>query len=222
MVPGSSEFSAEQSYLQPPEDNTDLIHIVRGVIEAESGAIGYYNADHRVLRGPRSGHRGHGDHHPRATRRVTGGCSRASCGSSRRTSARASLSCDERPPDQARDVHLRHADALGDLGLGQVVLEAQLEDHLLALGQLAERRADGVPELHQLVAVVLGADACRPRCARRPRRGPSARRAGWASTRSRGPSPRAPRSRRQLGGVGHVARRRAPGRAWCRACRWSW
>jgi bacterioferritin len=43
VVPGSSEFSAEQSYLQPPSDNTDLIHIVRGVIEAESGAIDYYN-----------------------------------------------------------------------------------------------------------------------------------------------------------------------------------
>jgi bacterioferritin len=43
VVPGSSEFSAEQSYLQPPEDQTDLIHIVRGVIEAESGAIEYYN-----------------------------------------------------------------------------------------------------------------------------------------------------------------------------------
>ena len=43
-VPGSSEFNAEQSYLQPPEDNTDLIHIVRGVIEAETGAIEHYNA----------------------------------------------------------------------------------------------------------------------------------------------------------------------------------
>ncbi len=43
VVPGSEEFSAEQSYLQPPEDQTDLIHIVRGVIEAESGAIEFYN-----------------------------------------------------------------------------------------------------------------------------------------------------------------------------------
>ena len=43
VVPGSTDFSAEQSYLQPPTDNTDLIHIVRGVIEAESGAIEYYN-----------------------------------------------------------------------------------------------------------------------------------------------------------------------------------
>ena len=40
---GLLEFSAEQSYLQPPEDHTDLIHIVRGVIQAESGAIEYYN-----------------------------------------------------------------------------------------------------------------------------------------------------------------------------------
>jgi bacterioferritin len=43
VVPGSEEFSAEQGYLQPPEDQTDLIHIVRGVIEAESGAIEFYN-----------------------------------------------------------------------------------------------------------------------------------------------------------------------------------
>ena len=42
-VPGSAEFSSEQSFLQPPEDQTDLIHIVRGVIEAESGAIDFYN-----------------------------------------------------------------------------------------------------------------------------------------------------------------------------------
>jgi bacterioferritin len=43
VVPGSMEFSAEQSYLQPPEHQTDLIHVVRGVIEAESGAIDFYN-----------------------------------------------------------------------------------------------------------------------------------------------------------------------------------
>jgi bacterioferritin len=36
-------FSAEQSYLQPPGDQIDLIHVVRGVIEAEKGAIEYYN-----------------------------------------------------------------------------------------------------------------------------------------------------------------------------------
>ncbi|HME03929.1 MAG TPA: ferritin-like domain-containing protein [Solirubrobacteraceae bacterium] len=43
VVPGSMGFSAEQGYLQPPEHQTDVVHIVKGVIEAESGAIDYYN-----------------------------------------------------------------------------------------------------------------------------------------------------------------------------------
>jgi bacterioferritin len=43
VVPGSMDFKAEQSYLQPPESQTDLVHVVRGVIEAESGAIEHYN-----------------------------------------------------------------------------------------------------------------------------------------------------------------------------------
>ncbi len=42
VVPGSEEFSAEQSFLQPPEQQTDVVHIVRGVIEAETGAIEHY------------------------------------------------------------------------------------------------------------------------------------------------------------------------------------
>jgi bacterioferritin len=42
VVPGSMEFTPEQSYLQPPEHQTDVIGIVRGVIEAESGAIEHY------------------------------------------------------------------------------------------------------------------------------------------------------------------------------------
>jgi bacterioferritin len=42
VVPGSAEFSAEQSYLQPPEQQTDVVHVVRGVIEAETGAIEHY------------------------------------------------------------------------------------------------------------------------------------------------------------------------------------
>ena len=41
-VPGSMAFEAEQSYLQPPDDPTDIESIVRGVIEAESGAIEHY------------------------------------------------------------------------------------------------------------------------------------------------------------------------------------
>jgi bacterioferritin len=43
VVPGSLEFTAEQSYLQPPEQQTDITHVVRGVIEAETGAIEHYN-----------------------------------------------------------------------------------------------------------------------------------------------------------------------------------
>jgi bacterioferritin len=43
VVPGSLDFEAEQSYLQPPEQQTDIVHIIRGVIEAETGAIEHYN-----------------------------------------------------------------------------------------------------------------------------------------------------------------------------------
>jgi bacterioferritin len=42
VVPGSLEFSAEQTYLQPPEEQTDIVHVIRGVIEAETGAIEHY------------------------------------------------------------------------------------------------------------------------------------------------------------------------------------
>ena len=43
VVPGSLEFAAEQSYLQPPEHQTDIVHVIKGVIEAETGAIEHYN-----------------------------------------------------------------------------------------------------------------------------------------------------------------------------------
>jgi bacterioferritin len=43
VVPGSQAFEAEQSYLQPPEHQTDVVHVIRGVIEAEDGAIDFYN-----------------------------------------------------------------------------------------------------------------------------------------------------------------------------------
>jgi bacterioferritin len=42
VVPGSEDFTPEQSFLQPPDEQTDVIHVIRGVIEAESGAIEYY------------------------------------------------------------------------------------------------------------------------------------------------------------------------------------
>jgi bacterioferritin len=43
VVPGSLDFSAEQSYLQPPSEQTDIVHVIKGVIEAETGAIDHYN-----------------------------------------------------------------------------------------------------------------------------------------------------------------------------------
>ena len=42
-VPGSMQFKPEQTYLQPPEKTTDIVHVIRGVIEAETGAIEHYN-----------------------------------------------------------------------------------------------------------------------------------------------------------------------------------
>ena len=44
VVPGSMDFAAEQTYLQPPDHQTDIVHVIKGVIEAESGAIEHYNA----------------------------------------------------------------------------------------------------------------------------------------------------------------------------------
>jgi bacterioferritin len=43
VVPGSLDFTAEQSFLQPPDTQTDLVHVIKGVIEAETGAIEHYN-----------------------------------------------------------------------------------------------------------------------------------------------------------------------------------
>jgi bacterioferritin len=42
VVPGSEDFSAEQDFLQPPDEQTDIVHVIRGVIEAETGAIEHY------------------------------------------------------------------------------------------------------------------------------------------------------------------------------------
>jgi bacterioferritin len=42
VVPGSGGFKAEQDFLQPPEHQTDIVHVIRGVIKAETGAIEHY------------------------------------------------------------------------------------------------------------------------------------------------------------------------------------
>ena len=43
VVPGSEGFRPEQPYLQPPAEQTDIVHVIKGVIEAERGAITFYN-----------------------------------------------------------------------------------------------------------------------------------------------------------------------------------
>lgn len=43
FVPGSLDFNAEQKYLQPSNDTTDVASVIEGVIEAEKGAIAQYN-----------------------------------------------------------------------------------------------------------------------------------------------------------------------------------
>ena len=43
VVPGSLDFKAEQRYLQPPDHQTDVVHVIKGVIQAETGAIEHYN-----------------------------------------------------------------------------------------------------------------------------------------------------------------------------------
>jgi len=42
VVPGSEAFTAEQSFLQPPDEQVDVVHVIRGVIAAETGAIEHY------------------------------------------------------------------------------------------------------------------------------------------------------------------------------------
>lgn len=42
VVPGSFAFKASQKSLQPPADSTDVAAVIKGVIEAEEGAISQY------------------------------------------------------------------------------------------------------------------------------------------------------------------------------------
>lgn len=41
-VPGSMEFKPVQKSLQPPKDSTDVVAVIKGVIDAEFGAISQY------------------------------------------------------------------------------------------------------------------------------------------------------------------------------------
>jgi bacterioferritin len=42
-VPGSLNLLRDQNYLQPPEDTTDVVSVIKGVIKAEESAIAQYN-----------------------------------------------------------------------------------------------------------------------------------------------------------------------------------
>ena len=43
VVPSSIEFRPEQDFMRPPQHQTDVVDLIRGVIEAESGAIEHYS-----------------------------------------------------------------------------------------------------------------------------------------------------------------------------------
>ncbi len=42
LTPGSMEFKAQQTSMQPPKETTDVVAVIKGVIEAEQGAINHY------------------------------------------------------------------------------------------------------------------------------------------------------------------------------------
>ncbi len=50
-VPGSLDFVASQKYLQPQKKSTDVVSVIKGVIEAEDGAIEQYNKLIRLCEG---------------------------------------------------------------------------------------------------------------------------------------------------------------------------
>jgi len=45
-IPGSKELVFEQDSLQPPQDSVDVMSVIKGVIEAEDGAIQQY---HKII-----------------------------------------------------------------------------------------------------------------------------------------------------------------------------
>ena len=42
ITPGSYDFKATQKSLQPPGETTNVVHVIKGVIDAERGAIDHY------------------------------------------------------------------------------------------------------------------------------------------------------------------------------------
>jgi bacterioferritin len=50
-VPGSMDFHASQSALQPPAESTDAVAVIKGVLEAEDAAIAQYKKLIRLCEG---------------------------------------------------------------------------------------------------------------------------------------------------------------------------
>jgi bacterioferritin len=50
-IPGSLELKMTQKTLQPPDDTTDVVAVIRGVLEAEEEAINHYKALIRLTEG---------------------------------------------------------------------------------------------------------------------------------------------------------------------------
>ncbi|MCG8648274.1 MAG: hypothetical protein MI861_00490 [Pirellulales bacterium] len=50
-IPGSEQFAAVQSTLQPPADSTDVVAVIKGVIDAEEAAIAQYEKIIRLCDG---------------------------------------------------------------------------------------------------------------------------------------------------------------------------
>src|SRR3954465_6431510 len=43
VVPSSTEFTPEQSYLAPPERQTDVVHLIKGGLDPDTCALETYN-----------------------------------------------------------------------------------------------------------------------------------------------------------------------------------
>jgi bacterioferritin len=50
-IPGSQAMQFHQASLQPPDDLTDVVHVIKGVIEAEDAAVHQYNHVIRLCEG---------------------------------------------------------------------------------------------------------------------------------------------------------------------------
>ncbi|MEM1067280.1 MAG: ferritin-like domain-containing protein [Planctomycetota bacterium] len=51
QIPGSEHFTAVQASLQPPADSTDVVTVIKGVIDAENAAIEQYEKIIRLCDG---------------------------------------------------------------------------------------------------------------------------------------------------------------------------